>query len=161
MTDAVPEQIHTMVMDLVRTVGLLQPEHAVSDLTVSLSQGFALHELDTDPPLSQRELAERLGLEKSTVSRMVADMERKALLVRERPSGDRRSYRLRITGRGRAAHAAMAAEYHDHYVRWVAAMAPEERDAFLVGLPAFVRAVRRVRALDRAPDADADRDSAP
>ena len=43
-----------------------------------LSHMFALHELDTGAPPPQRELARRLGLEKSTLSRLVTDMEARA-----------------------------------------------------------------------------------
>ncbi len=43
-----------------------------------LSHMFALHELDTDVPPSLRELARRLGLEKSTLSRLVTGIEARA-----------------------------------------------------------------------------------
>jgi DNA-binding MarR family transcriptional regulator len=109
---------------------------------VSVSQAFALHELDTGTPLSQRDLAERLRLEKSTVSRMAADLERKGLLVRERDPQNRRLYRLRLTDRGRTVHARMAAAFHEQYVRWVASMSRTECDALLAGLPALVNAMR-------------------
>jgi DNA-binding MarR family transcriptional regulator len=137
-----PERLHEMLMDLVRAAGLLQPDRAVPGQPVSMSQAFALHELDTDDPLSQRDLAERLCLEKSTVSRMAAEMERKGLLVRERDPANRRLYRLRLTDRGRALHGRMASVFHEQYVRWVSAMTRAERDALLAGLPALVRAIR-------------------
>jgi DNA-binding MarR family transcriptional regulator len=129
-------------MDLVRAAGLLQGDQAIPGQPVSLSQAFALHELDTGTPLSQRDLAARLHLEKSSVSRMAAEMERKGLLVRERDPDNRRLYRLRLTDRGRAVHAGMASVFHEQYVRWVAMMTPAERDALLAGLPALVRAIR-------------------
>jgi DNA-binding MarR family transcriptional regulator len=129
-------------MDLMRVGGMLQPDHAIPGLSVSLSQAFALHELDTDTPLSQRDLAERLRLEKSSVSRLAAEMERKGLLVRERDRSNRRLYRLRLTAQGRALHASMASAFHEHYLRWVGAMTPAERDALLTGLSAFVRVMR-------------------
>ncbi len=129
-------------MQLVRAGGMLQPESAIPGQPVSMSQAFALHELDTDTPLSQRELGERLRLEKSSVSRMAAEMERKGLLVRERDPVNRRIYRLRLTDRGRAMHREMGAAFHDSYVRWVDAMTPAEREALLIGLAAFVRVMR-------------------
>ncbi len=77
-------RLHELLMDVVRAAGLLQPDQTAAGHPVSLSQAFALHELDTGTPLSQRDLAERLRLEKSSVSRLAAEMERKGLLVRER-----------------------------------------------------------------------------
>jgi len=139
---AAPERLHELFMDLVRAAGLLQPDQAIPGQPVSVSQAFALHELDTDDPLSQRDLAQRLRLEKSTVSRMAAEMERKGLLVRERDPGNRRLYRLRLTDQGRALHVHMASAFHEQYVRWVSAMTCAERDALLTVLPALVRAMR-------------------
>lgn len=136
------ERLHGLFMDLVRSGGLLQADQMVPGHPISLSQAFALHELDTDTPLSQRDLAERLRLEKSSVSRMAAEMERKGLLVRERDPDNRRLYRLRLTDQGRALHAGMRGAYHDQYVAWVDQMTPAEREALLVGLTAFVRVMR-------------------
>jgi DNA-binding MarR family transcriptional regulator len=92
--------------------------------------------------LSQQDLGERLMLEKSTVSRMVADLERKGLVQRERDAANRRTYRLRPTDRGRAFHAEMSTRYGVRYQQWTAAMTAAERRALLVGLPALIRAVR-------------------
>jgi DNA-binding MarR family transcriptional regulator len=138
----VPHRLHHLLMDLIQAGGLLHADQAVPGYQISLSQAFALHELDTDVPLSQGKLAQRLGLEKSSASRMAADLERKALLVRERDPANRRLYRLRLTDAGRAAHARIGTEFHGKYVRWVAALTSAERDALLTGLPALVRAMR-------------------
>ncbi len=142
MDPADAERIHELLMDLIRVGGLLQPDQSVHDAPFSMSQAFALHELDTEPPLSQQELAERLRLEKSSVSRLAAEMERKGLLVRERDPGNRRLYRLRLTDQGRARHRDMAAQYHKQFEHWAAQMTAAERTALLRGLPALVRIIR-------------------
>ena len=148
-------RLHDLLMDLVRVAGLLQPDQPVPGQPLSMSQAFALHELDygaehgvdhgPDQAMSQRELAHRLRLEKSTVSRMVADLEGRGLLVRERDPDNRRLYRLRITPAGRAAHANMGRSYHDQYVAMTAALTPAERDALLVGLPGLIRVIREAK----------------
>lgn len=143
MDSAEAARLHELLMDVVRVAGLLQPDQAVAGHPVSLSQAFALHELDTGTPLSQRDLAERLRLEKSSVSRMAAEMERNGLLVRERDPDNHRQYRLRLTDRGRAIHRRMAATFHEQYECWVVAMSPRERAALLEGLPALVRVIRQ------------------
>jgi DNA-binding MarR family transcriptional regulator len=129
-------------MELVRVTGLLQPDHAVPGEPISVSQLFALHELDTGAALSQQDLADRLRLEKSSVSRMAAELERRGLLGRERQPGNRRLYRLRLTDQGRELHRRMGAGFHEQYLRWTATMTAAELDALLVGLSAFVRAIR-------------------
>jgi DNA-binding MarR family transcriptional regulator len=137
------ERLHELLMELIRVAGLLQTDSAVPGYPVSMSQAFTLHELDTDTPLSQRDLADRLRLEKSSVSRMAAEMERKGLLIREREPGNRRQYRLRLTEDGRALHQRMAHTFHLRYESWVAGMTGAERAALLKGLPALVRVIRQ------------------
>ncbi|GIH06450.1 hypothetical protein Rhe02_45170 [Rhizocola hellebori] len=141
--ESTAERLHGLFMDVMLVSGLLQPDSAVPGHPISMSQAFALHELDTDTPISQRELGERLRLEKSSVSRMAAEMESKGLLVRERDPANRRLYRLRLTDRGRALHTGMAATMHEQYQRWVEAMSRDEREALLTGLTAFVRVLRQ------------------
>ena len=141
---AAAHQIHELLMDLVRATGLLQPDQVVPGFDLSMSQAFALHELDGGTPLSQRDLAERLRLEKSTVSRLAAELERKGLLVRERDPDNRRLYRLRLTDEGHALHARMRGTFQHRYARWVSAMTPAERAALLTGLQALLRAVHAV-----------------
>ena len=143
MDPAEAARLHDLLMDVVRAAGLLQPDQTVAGHPVSLSQAFALHELDTDTPLSQRDLADRLRLEKSSVSRLAADMERNGLLVRERDPDNHRQYRLRLTDQGRAMHLRMATTFHEQYECWVAAMTHSERAALLKGLPALVRVIRQ------------------
>jgi DNA-binding MarR family transcriptional regulator len=137
------ERLHELLMDVIRSAGLLHPDQTVAGHPVSLSQAFALHELDTDTPLSQRDLAERLRLEKSSVSRLAAELERKGLLVRERDPDNQRQYRLRLTDQGRAIHVQMRTTFHKQYECWVAAMTHSERAALLEGLPALVRVIRQ------------------
>ena len=139
------EQLHQLFMDLVRVAGLLQPDQNLPGHSVSLSAAYAIHELDHGAGLSQQELAERLFLEKSTVSRMVADLLHKGLVERERDPANRRIYRLRLTDAGRAFHVGVSAGYGAQYHEWTAAMTPAEREALLVGLPALIRVVRGTR----------------
>ena len=143
MDSAEAARLHALLMDVVQAAGLLQPDQSVAGHPVSLSQAFALHELDTDTPLSQRDLAERLRLEKSSVSRLAAEMQRKGLLVRERDPDNHRQYRLRLTDQGRAVHLQMRTTFHKRYQGWVAAMTHNERAALLKGLPALVRVLRQ------------------
>jgi DNA-binding MarR family transcriptional regulator len=139
---AASDRLHTLLMELARFAALLHPDQATPQHSMPLSQIFALHELDTDAPLSQRELARRLCLEKSTLSRLVTDMEGQGLLVRQRDPGNRRYSRLQLTGRGRAVHAQVRASFHHRHSRLMAGLSITEREALLIGLPALIRALR-------------------
>ena len=136
------ERIHELFMDLMRVTGLTQPEQVLPGHTLTLSQAMALHELDSEAPISQQDLADRLNLEKSSVSRMVTEMERRGLVVRERDEANRRLYRLRLTGHGRSAHVRMATGFHHRFENLVAAMERSERAALRDGLAALIRVAR-------------------
>lgn len=126
-----------LLMELVRVGGLLQP----ADQRLSMSQMFALHDLDLADVLSQRDLAERLHLEKSTVSRLVAELERRDLVVRERDPDNRRFYRIRITPAGRTEHRTMAHQMHERYVAWLGGMSSSEQSALRTGLTGLIRSI--------------------
>jgi DNA-binding MarR family transcriptional regulator len=143
-----PQRLHDLLMDFGRVAGLLHPDQTVPGQALSLSQAFALHELDAAAPLSQRDLAQRLRLEKSTVSRLVADLEDRGLLTRQRDPDNRRVYRLQITAEGRQTHAVMGSAFHDQFVRMTAALTGREQAALLVGLPALIRVLRQDQARD-------------
>lgn len=94
--------IHTL---LARTAhaqrNFLRPH--LKELGLSPGQPKALRELAALGPLSQRELAECCDVDPSAISRMVDSLERGGFLSRKPAPQDRRSGRVEITGRGRAA----------------------------------------------------------
>lgn len=142
MADRHGTDLHGLLLDLVRSVGLLHvvdPGTAGSGGSVSVSELFALHELDAGGGLSQQELAERLRLEKSTVSRLVAGLEARGLLVRGRDPANRRFVRLSLTPPGRRLHVDLARAMHERQGAVLAAMTPSERAALQTGLVGLLR----------------------
>ncbi len=77
--------------------------------------------------LTQNELAQRLRLQKSTVSRLVSQLEHKHWLQRERDACDRRAVRLRLTDAGREIARATIAARTEKFERLVAAIPSDER----------------------------------
>ncbi|MCC3765618.1 MarR family transcriptional regulator [Glycomyces sp. TRM65418] len=142
------DHLHHLLLDLVRTAEFTLLDGLLPGRVLSMSQLFAIHELDHRAGMSQRELAERLGLEKSSVSRLVADLEAAGLLTRHRDPDNRRVYRLAITAEGRRLHRDAARVLHERYERWASAMTPSEREGLTVGLPALLRAMRADRLDD-------------
>ena len=135
-------RLHSLLMDLASFGGLLQPDRLGTSHPLSLSQAFALHAVASDTPLSQRDLAQVLQVDKSTVSRLAADLQRDGLIERVRDPDHHRQYQLRLTDLGRDVAQQMSRAMTGRFERWVAAMAPDERAALLKGLPALIRAVR-------------------
>jgi DNA-binding MarR family transcriptional regulator len=138
---------------LIRAAGLLQPDQPLPGLPISLSEGFALAELAHTAPLTQRELAERLDLEKSTISRLVAGLERRGLVTRRRNPENRRYYQLTLTQHGRAAASRLATSMHQRHAQLLAAMTQAERDALATGVTALLRALGQAPPVASPPTA--------
>jgi DNA-binding MarR family transcriptional regulator len=147
------DSLGTLLARLIRTAGLLQPDHPLLGQPVSLSEAFALAELIRDEPLSQRDLAERLDLEKSTVSRLVAGLERHGHVSRHRDPGNRRYYRITLTDLGRSTAERLATGMRQRHAEILAAMTEAEREALTIGVSALLRAMGQMPPLGSPPSA--------
>ncbi|NUP37047.1 MAG: MarR family transcriptional regulator [Streptomyces sp.] len=136
-----PHQVLELAMDgLFRQRGVLDPSRVVPGLGASLSESLALGYLSAGACV-QHELGSYLGLEKSTVSRLVAGMTEKGWVERTRDPNNRRFQKVVLTAAGRRAAAQIAEAMRLRHERWLAALTPEEQQALAIGLPALVRAM--------------------
>lgn len=131
--------------------GVLDPSRAVPGLGASVSEALALRHLAAEGALTQAEVATRLGLDKSTVSRLVSGLESKGWVARRPDPADRRSTRVELTPAGRTAAREVAAATSRRHDRVLAVLGEEEQAALAVGLPALVRALE-ASAEDDAPE---------
>ena len=136
------DDLRRFLQQVARTSGLLDAgdrSHQHAGVQLSVSETFALGELAESGELSQQDLAARLGLEKSTVSRLAAGMEDRGWLVRERDAENRRVYRVRLTDVGRDVADRVGAELRAHHEHLLARLTTDERRALAVGLRALMR----------------------
>jgi DNA-binding MarR family transcriptional regulator len=115
-----------------RTVG--QPLPAVS-----ASEARALIELVAARGIAQGELAALLGLDKSTVSRLAAGLERKGWLRRGRDEANQRYVRLYLTPQGRDVAGRVWQVWQSRQARILAALSADERAGLSAGLGGLVR----------------------
>lgn len=132
--------LRRLLRALVRSGGLLET-HRHAGVRLSMSEVFALGELADAGTLSQQDLADRLGLEKSTVSRLAANLERREWLIRERDSVNRRFYRLRLTARGRSVAKRVGQHFRTYHAALFEALTPDERAGLETGLAGLIRAL--------------------
>src|SRR5215470_8076112 len=92
---------------------------------VSTSEARALIELLSARGIAQGQLAALLGLEKSTVSRLAAGLERKGWLRRGRDEGNQRFVRLYLTPEGRVIAARVWQAWQSRQARIVAGLSAE------------------------------------
>jgi DNA-binding MarR family transcriptional regulator len=105
----------------------------------SESEARALIELVKARGIAQGELGSLLGLEKSTVSRLAASLERKGWVRRGRDVGNQRYLRLYLTAEGVAVAERLWDAWHSRQARILAALSDEERDGLSRGLRGLVR----------------------
>jgi DNA-binding MarR family transcriptional regulator len=106
---------------------------------VSGSEARALIELVKARGIAQGELAGLLGLEKSTVSRLAAGLERKGWVRRGRDEGNQRYVRLYLTAEGAAVAARLWDAWQSRQARILSALTTEERAGLSAGLRGLVR----------------------
>jgi len=136
--------ISTVLRRLVRSGGLLEP-HDHGHVHASLSEVLALRELIEHPGLAQNELAERLGLEKSTVSRLVAGMEQRGWVSRDRDPENRRYLRLTLTADGDDTARRIGTRLQEQHRILLAGLTASELDALTVGLTALARVIEQIQ----------------
>ncbi|GAB3393710.1 hypothetical protein GCM10027568_23140 [Humibacter soli] len=77
-------------------------DERVAELGLTAQQAGVLRILGRQPGVSQRDLADRLGLVQSRMVALIDGLERDGLVARTRSEVDRRSYRLTLTDQGTA-----------------------------------------------------------
>ena len=136
------DELRRLLQHLIRVGGMLEPNpapHEHAGVRVSMSEVFALGELSEGISLSQHELGARLGLEKSTVSRLAAGMEQRGWISREREPANRRLYRLSLTDEGRDVARRVGDDLRAHHAGLLEQLTQAEREGLAVGLAALVR----------------------
>ncbi len=118
---------------------------------LSASEARALIELLAARGIAQGQLAEVLGLEKSTVSRLAAGLERKGWIRRGRDEGNHRYVRLYLTSQGTAVADRVWQVWQSRQARILAALSDEERMGLAVGLRGLVRELVAEGLLNGAP----------
>lgn len=119
---------------------------------VSPSEARALLELVTARGIAQGQLAALLGLEKSTVSRLAAGLERKGWVRRGRDQENQRYVRLYLTPEGREVARKLWRAWQSRQERILSALSPEERAGLAAGLRGLVRGLAAEGLLTSTPD---------
>jgi DNA-binding MarR family transcriptional regulator len=113
--------------------------HGAKLPALSGSEARALIELVSARGIAQGELAGLLGLDKSTVSRLAAGLERKGWIRRGRDEDNQRYVRLYLTSQGGAVAARVLAAWNSRQARILAALSDDERAGLSAGLRGLVR----------------------
>jgi DNA-binding MarR family transcriptional regulator len=108
---------------------------------VTLSQCHALLEIENQDELSLGELAQQLGLDKSTLSRTIDGLVNIGLVQRAPDPDDRRSIRLSLTGQGRRTCDQINTENDAHFCRVLSRIDIQRRQEVVEGFDMLVAAM--------------------
>jgi DNA-binding MarR family transcriptional regulator len=121
---------------------------------VSASEARALVELVSARGIAQGELAGLLALDKSTVSRLAAGLERKGWIRRGRDENNQRYVRLYLTPQGRELAGRLWQAWRSRQARILAALSADERAGLSAGLGGLVRVLAAESLLDQTAGGD-------
>jgi DNA-binding MarR family transcriptional regulator len=122
-----------------REQGQADGQQSAGAPVVSSSEARALIELVAAHGIAQGELASLLGLEKSTVSRLAAGLERKGWVSRGRDEENQRYVRLYLTESGSEVAARVLRAWQTRQAKILGGLTADERAGLSAGLRGLVR----------------------
>ncbi|MBW5445364.1 MarR family transcriptional regulator [Cohnella sp. CFH 77786] len=134
---------HT-VQQFIRSFGLLEQATTPCGFSMSLSQVFALQELEKET-LTITELALRLQLERSSVSRLIDGLVNGGFVSRELNASNRREVILALTEKGERSVRAVRDQSVRFYESILGHMSEPERMMLFEGFQSFANALSEVR----------------
>ena len=103
----------------------------IRPLELTPPQAGVLRRLGQFPGQSQRELADALGMHAPRLVALIAELEDRGLVARDRDPDDRRNYAISLTDEGRRALAELAGIAREHELAIAAALDDDERAQLL------------------------------
>lgn len=137
-------QFRERIRLLERRLGLLE-QYQSECCGLSLSQCHALVEIGRASPLSLGDLAQRLGLDKSTTSRVVDSLVTSRKVKREEHPADRRVIQLSLTDAGKATFENIEQEMNRQYREVLSAIPEEKRAQVLESLEVLLEVLPNIR----------------
>jgi DNA-binding MarR family transcriptional regulator len=134
------EGLRRAVHSFIRRFGLLDEARTPCGMAVPLSQAHAMMELLRTPRISQQDLADRLALSKSNVSRLVDRLVASGRVRRERDMEDGRACRLVLTEKGRHLARELDQRSLGRFEALLRGVPPRERNTVIRALSLLVEA---------------------
>ncbi|MEV5205856.1 helix-turn-helix domain-containing protein [Micromonospora sp. NPDC053740] len=128
------------LMRFVRNFGLHQPDRTPCGQPLPVSEAYAMVEIAREGQLRQVELARRLRLEKSSISRLVANLVNRGWVHREAAEGDGRGVLLLLTAAGTTAAARQADARRDRLTALLDRVPDDQRSAVVRALQTLAEA---------------------
>jgi DNA-binding MarR family transcriptional regulator len=130
----VASELRDVLPRVVRALGLLRPDTTPCGQPMSTTEAHAIDELRARGPLAQKDLARSLGLQKSTISRLVDQLEADELVARVTNPSDSRSVQIVLTPNGRRRAKRLAAARQAFFEQLLEPLDADDRRTVIEGL---------------------------
>ena len=135
-------RVHSLTSQLVRNHELCD-RACLARYGVTASQGYTVLRLPHEGTLSMNELSKSMGVDNSTMTRMVDQLVQKGLVLRHLDDTDRRVVRVGLTPQGRELRGALGKALQDFFAGVLDEIREEERSAIVYALERVNRAMAR------------------
>ncbi len=143
LRDSESSELASAMVALVRAFGLHRPHQTPCGEPVPVAEAHAIMDLAANGPLNHGELAARLRLEKSTVSRLVGQLEKRQWIERAHAGHDRRVVQIRLTAAGKRTAERLARARHTKFDQLLAALPKPKRALVLEAMSELVKALEK------------------
>ena len=137
-----PAELQRRIAAFVRAFGLHKPDGTPCGAPVPVSEAHALAVLAEFGPTTQSDLVRHLRLTKSTVSRLVDELERRGWAQRRTATVDARRRLVDLTSEGRAVAADIDRRRSERMAALIAHIPELDRQIVLAALDSLVEAAR-------------------
>lgn len=134
-------QLQNEMIAFIRAFGLLRAGTTPCGLPLSVSEAHAILELSKEDGLSQASLGQRLRLEKSTISRLINQLQEQGWVARRRDPTDGRVVQLALTVKGRQVAQEVATARASHFASLIEKIPEGEQEAVVQAFRVLVRAL--------------------
>jgi len=142
-----PAELRRLIQAFVRDFGLLSQDATPCGKPLATSHAHALMVLlDAARPLSQKALADALGIDKSNVTRLCQKMEAEGQIELERGDDDARVRLLSLTPRGTKLAREVEQASQERFALLLKAVPASERARVFAGLDVLSKAVSALRS---------------
>ncbi|WP_134686973.1 MarR family winged helix-turn-helix transcriptional regulator [Brevibacillus migulae] len=136
--------LRSAVQQFIRLFGVLEQTETPCGFSMSLSQVFAMQELEKSS-MSMKELAEKLRLERSSVSRLIDSLVKGGFVSRELNEQNRREVVLRLTEKGERSMETLREQSIRFYESILSNVEANEQQKVLEGFQIFTAALKQTR----------------
>ena len=143
--DTAGDDLRRLVQEFIRSIGLLAGDQTPCGQPLAVSHAHALMVLleaeREGTRLTQRELGDALGIDKSNVTRLCRRMQSTGHLVQNRSAEDGRARLLSLTTVGRRVAKNVERSSHDRFQRLMSALPRKSRASVLASLARLNQAI--------------------